>query len=105
MTEPNIISFAYTLQLPDDCTVLDARILPFPGSSESGQTEAVREEVMRSEEAQALVASAFELLKQGRPVAFGCMYGYQRSVALAEATAAAAREAGLTIEVDHRELR
>ena len=101
-----IISFSYN-NMQDrelDCSILDARELPYPLGSESGQDTKIQDQVMLEEKAKEMVKVALSILKAEGDIAFGCGGGYQRSVALAEETSKQAQVLGLEVEVEHKGL-
>ena len=97
-----VFSFAYnTLQEPDGCVIFNVTKLPYPSGSGSGLEEAIQEQVLANHAARKLVLSGLDILRNSLDVAFGCMTGFQRSVALAEETARQARDLGLSVTVEH----
>ena len=97
-----VLSFSLNkMQNPQDCVHFNATVLPYPTGSESGLEEGMRRQVLAMPQAPEMVESAIAYLQESLDVAFGCVSGFQRSVALAEETARQARELGLDVAVEH----
>jgi len=105
-----VMSFGFKFGTPRADHVIDCRDIVNPHRHPkykplTGLNKAVQDYVMADRKAQNILREASELyLKDGKIVAFGCLGGRHRSVALAEKFAALATERGLTVRVIHREL-
>lgn len=90
-------------------TVLDCREIRNPHSLQrlrrlTGLDQEVRQYVFEDARAWHLLKQGEQAILEGRDVAFGCLGGKHRSVALAYALGETAREHGFEVEVTHREL-
>jgi UPF0042 nucleotide-binding protein len=89
--------------------VIDCRALPNPHSVPelkelTGRDGAVQDYVKASIYFGDLMKTAERAVEAGRSVAFGCVGGRHRSVALAELTVERLREAGYNATVEHTAL-
>jgi UPF0042 nucleotide-binding protein len=117
----NVVSFGYKYGLPVDADlVADCRFLPNPRWVESlapltGQDERVRDYVLKQPGAEEFLKTYTETLRitfdgygrQGKQyvtLAVGCTGGKHRSVTMAEQLGLRLEEAGLGIQVVHRDL-
>jgi UPF0042 nucleotide-binding protein len=119
--QTTITSFGYKHGLPlDTDLVIDCRFLPNPHWVEelrplTGRDEPVRDYVLGQpltgrflEQVESLLALLLPAyVAEGKSyltIAFGCTGGRHRSVAIAEAVAAALREKGFELRVSHRDV-
>ena len=94
---------------PEGAKVVDCRALPNPHSNPelrrlTGKKPAVQTFVCEDYRVSKIVKNAYNRALRGEDVAFGCIGGKHRSVALAEITARLVKAMGHSCEVVHREL-
>lgn len=103
-----LMSFGYKHGIPKGIVCLDCRDLDNPHKVPelkplTGRDDMVKAFVKLDRKFIALLTDALKLAKVG-DLAFGCIGGRHRSVAMAEITAAWLRNQGMEVEIVHREL-
>jgi UPF0042 nucleotide-binding protein len=104
-----IISFGFNdlSNRPDarNTVLFDCRNLPMPRYGGCGLEKEVKDDILGQAEAEELVVNGVGVaLAAHRDVAFGCMAGFQRSVAIAEEVASRVRDMGVEVELEHLSL-
>lgn len=109
-----IITFGYKVgPPPEDCAwIADVRNIPdsvFDGlKDKTGLDKAVSDKILATSQAQAWLdkfTAKLPELRDGDRIAVGCSIGVHRSVAVAQAMAKIARDAGWNVTVENRDLQ
>ena len=104
-----IMSFGFKYSRPRDIAVIDVRDMRNPHNNMrlrplTGKDKAVQEFVRKDAQYEQIFDSAAHKINETGSLAFGCLGGRHRSVAMAELLAEYLRSRGQEVLVVHREL-